>query len=256
MAKRKRLIERNFVMNALCTALTLYLRLVYATSRWTIENEATLRRLEARTEPYIVAVWHGRILPMPQFFKKLRPAYVLISEHRDGEIITRIIHHFGLDTIRGSSARKRAGDARVVDKGGSAALRAMLRKLRKGNIVAITPDGPRGPRMRLTDGTIVLAQLSGVPLVLASAASTASRTLNSWDRFHLILPFGHIHAAVSDPITVPANLDAETFERTRLDIETKLNALNRACDRAAGLEPVAPAPLEPAPQAVRTAVSS
>lgn len=256
MARRKRLIEYEFVMEALCTALTVYLRFVYLTSRWKIENETVLRRLERRTEPYIIVFWHGRMLPMPCFFKKLRPAHVLISEHRDGEIITRIMHKLGLDTIRGSSARRRPGDERATDKGGSAALRAMLRKLRKGEIVAITPDGPRGPRMRLTGGTITLAQLSGIPLVLSSAASTSSRVFRSWDRFHFILPFGTIHAAVSDPITVPASLDPVTFEKTRREIETMFNDLNAACDRAAGLTPVAPAEEMPAPAPVMSAVNS
>lgn len=256
MAQRKRLIERDFVMNALCTALALYLRFVYATSRWTIENRATLDRMEARTEPYIIVFWHGRMLPMPRLFRKVRPIHVLISEHRDGEIITRVINRLGIDTIRGSSARKRPGDERAVDKGGSAALRAMVRMLRKGEVVAITPDGPRGPRMRLTDGTLILAQLSGVPLVFATAASSTSRTFKSWDRFHFILPFGRVRAVVADPIKVPASLDAGAFERLRQDIETKFNALTAACDRAAGLEPVMPAPAEPIPEAVPAAVNS
>jgi len=132
----------------------------------------------------------------------------------------------------------------------------MLRRLRKGEIVGITPDGPRGPRMRLTDGTIILGQLSGVPLVLSSAASTSSRVFKSWDRFHFILPFGRIHAVVSDPIPIPANLDSESFEHLRHDIETKFNALTQACDRAAGKVPVEPAPEAAEPPAVRAAVNS
>ncbi len=100
-----------------------------------------LEALQARGEPYIPAFWHGRMIFLTKVFNRFPDACVLISNHRDGELIARVLQRMGIAAIRGSAARPGK-----TDKGGMAAFREMLRRLKtKGAVVGITPDGPRGP---------------------------------------------------------------------------------------------------------------
>jgi lysophospholipid acyltransferase (LPLAT)-like uncharacterized protein len=103
--------------------------------------------------PVILAFWHGRQLMLPLGYRGFR-LYILVSEHRDGELIHRIVRRFGFDTVRGSSTR-----------GGVRALRQMARLGRSGAGLAVTPDGPRGPRCVAQAGVVELAKLTGLPIL-------------------------------------------------------------------------------------------
>jgi lysophospholipid acyltransferase (LPLAT)-like uncharacterized protein len=127
----------------------------------------------------------------------------MISDHFDGEIITRIIAPFGLRTIRGSSR-----------KGAAKALIAALRKLQNGESIGITPDGPKGPRHSVADGAIVLAQKSGAPVIVLNCHPTRYWQAGSWDRFTIPKPFGTIHFYASEPLDL-TGLDIEEA-RTRI----------------------------------------
>ena len=110
--------------------------------------------------PILIAFWHGRQLMLPLAYRG-RGLYILISEHRDGELIHRIARRFGFHAVRGSTTR-----------GGIRALRQLARVGRSGVDLAITPDGPRGPRCVAQAGVVELAKLTGLPIVpLTFAAS-------------------------------------------------------------------------------------
>jgi lysophospholipid acyltransferase (LPLAT)-like uncharacterized protein len=129
---------------------------------------------------------------------------VLISRHRDGQMITDIVRRWGVQTVAGSSERSGNGGARPSrGKGGAAALRGLLGLLRDGSLVAITPDGPRGPRRDAQPGVARLAALSGVPVIAAAAFCRPSRRLGSWDRMILPVPFGRGRIVCMAPISVP-----------------------------------------------------
>ena len=122
--------------------------------------------------PVIIAFWHGRQIMMPLCYGGSR-IFILISEHRDGELIHRIVRRFGFGTVRGSTTR-----------GGTRALRQMIRLGRSGADLAVTPDGPKGPRCVAQAGVVELAKLTGLPIVPltfsaskknSSAAGTASK---------------------------------------------------------------------------------
>lgn len=232
---------RNRVLITLASrAIALYLRLVYATSRWTITRPELHKALGDR--PTIVVFWHARLAAMPHVFRQFRGSHMLISAHRDGELIARTMDIMGFSTVRGSTARQKPGEERPRDKGGAAALRRMIRIVKKGGSVGITPDGPRGPRMRVSPGTITLAALSAAPLVAASYSSSRAIRFKSWDRFLLPLPFGHIHVGFAGPLTLPEQLDDAAAAQARRALEEMMNQLTDACDRAAGQETVPPAP--------------
>ncbi len=163
--------------------------LLYLTNRhvWRFEGELP-------DTPFVVLFWHGELLMSPFIFKKAAPktkVNVMISDHFDGEIIHRVIAYFGLQTVRGSSR-----------KGAAKALIAALRKVEAGESVGITPDGPKGPRHSVSDGSVVIAQKTGIPVVLINYRPSKFWRLGSWDGFVIPKPFGTIEFFMSEPIDV------------------------------------------------------
>jgi len=208
---------------ALCWLGSLYIRLVGATGRWEIENAATASQMWDEGRPFILAFWHGRILMMPRIWRRGQPIHMLISQHRDGQLIARTVAHFGIETVTGSTSR-----------GGGAALRAMVKALRAGTCVGITPDGPRGPRMRSSEGIVALARLSGCPILPATFSARRGRLLGSWDRFFLAAPFGGGVFVWGDPIKVAPDADAQALESARQAVEDSLTRITRAADARTG----------------------
>jgi lysophospholipid acyltransferase (LPLAT)-like uncharacterized protein len=237
---RRRLLRSARLHSLLCWAIAIYIRLVYSTNRWSVEGDEVLRDLHADGRSFIGAFWHGRMLMIPMLWRRrLGPLHMLISRHRDGRIIAGAVGHFGIDTISGSTRR-----------GGSAAMREMLRRLEMGECVGITPDGPRGPAMVASSGIVNLARLAGAPIVPATFATRRRRVLASWDRFHLALPFGRGVFLVGQPIEIPRELALEEVEAARLQVEARLNELSAEADRRVGLgtrDFVADTPALPSP---------
>src|SRR6185503_2300433 len=148
----RRLLDSSFVQGTIACAAAAYLRLVHRTTRWQrvgIDDAVRRAMADGRTAA-VACFWHGRMLMMP--FARVRPyAYsILISSHRDGRLIARAVAWLGIETIVGSSTR-----------GGAGATMACIDRLRRGNaVICITPDGPRGPRMRANLGAIEMARLA------------------------------------------------------------------------------------------------
>ncbi|MRI59358.1 MAG: hypothetical protein C6H99_07625 [Epsilonproteobacteria bacterium] len=145
-------------------------------------------------EPLIIAFWHGNLLMQPFLYKRVRPkrkVWVMISEHFDGELIARIISYFGFGAVRGSPK-----------KGGAKALIGALRKLKEGDDVAITPDGPRGPIYSVAPGIVALAQKSGAYIVPFAYRCDRCWRLGSWDRFMIPKPFSTIDFYVGEPLKI------------------------------------------------------
>ena len=149
-----------------CWVTHCYIRFVYLTNRWSVEGNDWTRRLTLEGRTFIVAFWHGRLLMMPLAWHGLTTFHMLISAHRDGRIIAGAMNYFGIATIAGSTSR-----------GGSSALREILRRLKEGGCVGITPDGPRGPAMTVSIGIVNIARLAGVPIVPLTYATSRRRIL-------------------------------------------------------------------------------
>ena len=224
----KTISKNSLVRQIVCALAALYIKAVYATTRWDERGRHIPDAFWKARKPFIIVFWHGRILMMIPCWKKTAPVHMLISQHRDGRLIADTIHHFGIGAIAGSSS-----------KGGSAALRQMVRTLKQGEYVGITPDGPRGPRMRASPGMVTLARLAGVPIVPAAAATGNAKTLSSWDRFQLPVPFGRGVYLWGEAIDVA---DGEE-DAARRHVEARLNGLTAEADRILGRPPVEPAPL-------------
>jgi len=155
----------------------------------------------------------------------MAPMHMLISAHRDGRIIADAVSYFGIQTIAGSTRR-----------GGSAALRTMLKKLKEGDCVAITPDGPRGPAMSVSIGIVNTARLAEVPVVPITYATSRRRILPSWDDFHVALPFGRGVFLWGEPIEIAPDLGEAELDQTRSLIEARMVEMVREADRRVGHE--------------------
>jgi lysophospholipid acyltransferase (LPLAT)-like uncharacterized protein len=236
MGWTKRILRADRTRRILCRLVAAYIRLVHATSRFTTEAGEVPAQYWREHKPFILAFWHGRLLMAPMAWPHDTTMNMLISGHNDGRIIADAIHHFGLGTIVGSKS-----------KGGSSALRAIVRALNDGQNVGFTPDGPRGPCMRVSAGVIAAARLGRVPIIPLSYATTRRRLLGSWDRFHLALPFSRGLFLWGEPIRVPPDADATEQERLRLMLEDRMNALTAEADRRCGHAPIDPAPAALAP---------
>ena len=217
-----------------------YVRFCYWTSRWEQVNFASPKGFIDGQQPFIAAFWHGRLLMMPFAWPGGDQLFILISRHRDGALISNTMTRFGMKSIRGSTEREAGGN----DKGARAALTEMLRKLKTGACIGFTPDGPRGPRMRASDGLAALARLSGAPVVPCACAMRRRRILSSWDRMVLPLPFTRGVLMWGDPISVPADAKGPALEAARLAIENAMIVLTREADRRCGLDPDAIQPAE------------
>ena len=215
----------------------LYIRLVRRTVRWEWVGRDILDDVLANRRTVIAAFWHGRILMMaPVAEESVRPMHVVISANRDGELIARLIRRFGVRTLRGSTRNPQ----RRRGKGGNAVLRASLDRLKAGDLIAITPDGPRGPPMQAQGGVAAMSAWTDTPVVPFAWATRRARVLRSWDGFLMPWPFDRGVYVVGAPI-VPNGDGEGAVEAHRLAIERGLDAVTRLADERVGRVPVDPA---------------
>lgn len=197
------------------------IRAVCATWRVRTVNESPWRAMRAEGRGFIFALWHGQLLPLLAHHRD-QGVRVLISEHRDGEIIARIAEALGFRTVRGSTTR-----------GGARALLAMCDALAHGDELAITPDGPRGPAHVFAPGALVAAQRARVPIVPVGVAVSSAWRLRSWDAFSIPKPFARVTIAYGAPVTVEATGAREAgMEAPRF--AAALQAAVAAAEQAAG----------------------
>jgi lysophospholipid acyltransferase (LPLAT)-like uncharacterized protein len=214
-ASVKRLLQSPQARALFAWAAAAYVVFAARTTRWHIENLPP-----ASAQPLIVVFWHEALPAMPIFWlrwKPSRPAIVLASQHRDGQLIGRAVQHLGIGLVSGSSSR-----------GGATALRALLTALKTGAHIGITPDGPRGPRRACAPGALQLAALSGAPILPCGAVIARAKTLASWDAMRIPLPFSHGALVCGPPLTIAR----EGWETA---IPALTAALNATMDRAASL---------------------
>lgn len=232
----KRLLKSAFVLRLASVLIGAYIRLVYATSRWTVIGRD---HVDAAPGGAILAFWHGRLLMGAALRRQTgRRVFMLISAHRDGEIIARGVSGFGVEFIRGSAANP---DKPGKDKSGASAITQMIAALKDGAIVGFTPDGPRGPGERAKPGVIRLAQMSGAPIIPAAYSVNRGKHLSSWDRFLLAAPFSKGYYVAGAPIHVPADANAEQREALRLRLEKALAEVTTDADARAGRRTKEPA---------------
>lgn len=228
----KRLSQSAVSMRIASLAIGAYIRLVHGTSRWTLSGREHFDQAHQNGQGVILAFWHGRMLMGPMVRRETGArVFMLISAHRDGEIIANAVKGFGVEFIRGSAANpKKPGK----EKSGASAIAQMVAALNDGAVVGFTPDGPRGPAERVKPGVIRLAQMSGAPIMPAAYSASRGKHMNSWDRFLLAAPFSKGYYQAAEPIYVPADASAEKLEAIRQELEQALLGVTADVDRRAG----------------------
>ncbi len=223
----------------------LYVRLVNATTRWQIEGRSQYDAVLALDTGIVVVMWHGRLFMSPFWGDMNRRTVAMISANRDGELITGIVNRFGIRTVRGSSY----DHAKARDKGGLRAYVGARRELARENaILGISPDGPRGPRMRAQPGAAQLAIDTRCPVQPVTFSTRWGRLLGSWDRFLVPFPFGRGVQIWGEPLHPPAPGDPEAALRFLDEIEAALTGITVRADEICGRVPVMPGPpVEPPP---------
>lgn len=176
----------------------------------------------------IFPFWHRCVLPATFLFRD-RNLAVMTSRSTDGEYIARVIQKFGFLAIRGSSSR-----------GGSQALLEMRTLIQNNGTAVFTIDGPRGPRYVAKRGPILLASMTGAPIIPFYVAVERAWVLNSWDRFVVPKPFSRIHTHFSEMIHVPPNLDDEGIEHYRLIMQAGLEHATQTAEGKLGVPGLAP----------------
>lgn len=177
--------------------------------------------------PFIMAMWHGRLISLPLLRVVDKPIVALISGHRDGRIISKVGAIFGIWTVTGSSS-----------KGGMRAVRELMRYARDGHCLFVTPDGPRGPRMHFNEGVLDIARLTGLPIVpVTISPQHAVIFRGGWDRMFLPLPFTRIVIRWGAPVAVEADADRTAISA---QLEAALSAVQREAELLSGRTPIEP----------------
>ncbi|MCH2653443.1 MAG: lysophospholipid acyltransferase family protein [Gemmatimonadetes bacterium] len=162
--------------------------------------------------PILFVFWHGGLLPLIHYHRQ-EGIVVLTSEHRDGEYVTQIIQHHGFRAVRGSFTR-----------GGRKGLRGLVRAARSGQDIALTPDGPRGPRGVFKPGSLLVAQIGHLPVVPISVTASSGWHLRSWDKFLIPRLSSTVRLRYHPPRFVGKNATRDELELIAADIEEELNA--------------------------------
>ena len=214
--------------------LAAWMALVRTTTRWTIVGEEHARPVWASGKGVVWCYWHSRIMGAHSIWpRNVQPMLMLISLSPDGVFVARAAELVGRMVVRGSSSKKKA-DGETEAKGALQAFRHMLSHASKGGCVGMTPDGPRGPRMRAQIGAVRLAKMAKVPLLPSAFAIKGAIYANSWDRFHLPPLFSRGVIVYRPAIDVPARADEATMEAVRLQLEHELTIAMQEADRRVG----------------------
>ena len=193
------------------------LRALFATLRVRVDDQAR-HLVPPPGKPVIYAFWHNRILAITAAFLRVYPrdrrgVLVLTSASKDGMWLGALAERLGMGSVRGSSSRR-----------GATAMRELIEKVETGHDIAITPDGPRGPRYELGPGMIYLAQRARIPILPIHARFGRHWRMKTWDGFCIPKPFSRIDVTLAPTLDIPEDLDETQFEDERRRIESLLRA--------------------------------
>ncbi len=220
MLSYKKILRTKLAYSVICWVGAKYIKFVSFTNSWSFINKKYVENLWKKNEAFILCFWHGRLLMMPLSWNKKKKINVLISTHSDGQLLSKTVKHFNIETITGSSS-----------KGGSEAIRNIIKSLKSGISIGMTPDGPRGPRMKVNSAIIKIASLTGHKIVPLSYSVKKKFFLNSWDKFLVALPFGKGCFVWGKPIKIKKNISTNEDLKLSKRLENNLLKLTKKADR-------------------------
>ena len=206
----------------IATLLSVFIRCMAATIRFRLDERSGY--LQGKSSKRIIfAIWHNRLMLSAILYQRYvgkfapeRRMAAIVSASRDGGMLAQVLEDFGIVPIRGSSSRR-----------GGLALVEMTTCAERGFDLAITPDGPRGPRYEAQDGVIATAQFTGLPIVPVAYHLNWKIRLKSWDGFQVPLPFARCDVVIGQPLAVPREISDEQREIYRKQLEESLRSITR-----------------------------
>ncbi len=208
MKRKFKKFKKNFAIAVAPFFLQLFVRFIYVTNKKVFHYTKPMN-----DENFILCMWHGDLIMQPhnyRAFKQNGIVKVIVSEHSDGEIIRRTVESLGVGSLSGSSTR-----------GGAKALLGAIKALQNGVDIAITPDGPKGPRYSIADGIVMIAQKTNAKIVCFGSRSSSFWQFDSWDQFTIPKPFGVIDLYTGEPFS----LDGLTLEEAKEKIKQNMEKL-------------------------------
>jgi lysophospholipid acyltransferase (LPLAT)-like uncharacterized protein len=199
---------KEFIQQLGLIILPPLLDLLTKTLKIEIENAKSLQ-----SGNYVLMFWHGKMLA-GWWLGRNKNFYAVVSQSKDGEILSRLLKRWNFKLIRGSSSK----DSKEV-------MREMVEVLQNGYPLAITPDGPRGPREEMKIGGLIAAVRAQKPIVLCGIVYEKKKIFNSWDKFELPKFFSKVKIRLSEPKLFPTGLTKEEYEKIRKELEKNLREL-------------------------------
>ena len=227
MFSYKKILRSKLIYSLVCWIGSKYIKFVSNTTKWTFINKKYVDQLWHKNESFILCFWHGRLLMMPKSWNIKKKINVLISAHPDGQLLSKTVKHFEINTIIGSTS-----------KGGSVALRNIIKSLKSGISIGMTPDGPRGPKMKINSAIIKLASLTGCKILPLSYSVKRKIFLNSWDRFLLALPFNKGCFIWGKPLKIKKYISQSDDLKLTKKLEKELIKLTKIADHKCGQEKI------------------
>ena len=197
-----------------------FIRCLAATIRFELDDRTGQLR-EALTRKVIFSIWHNRLALSLMMYRRYvvwfapeRRMAAMVSASRDGGLLARVLEHFSVEPVRGSSSRR-----------GPQALREMISWAERGYDLALTPDGPRGPCYQVQDGVVSTAQLTDLPIIPVSYHLNWKFRPKSWDRFQVPLPFARCRIRIGDIVRIPREATESERETLRQRLEATMKAI-------------------------------
>lgn len=203
----------NFKVKSISFLLWALQNFIGHTTRLKVINAQRVEELQKKGRGGILVTWHGRTFLCVYYFRK-KGLFAIISLSRDGEIQNGVFRRFGWVTVRGSTSKRAVG-----------ALLEAAKRIKRGEILAFTPDGPRGPAGKVQPGTIFLAKSAGCPIIPVGVSARPRKLFGSWDSYMLPYPFSKGVIIFGEPIKVPANLHKNQIPQFCHRIEGEINRL-------------------------------
>ena len=204
---------------------SIYVLTVYKTSKVNLKNRKKIENLLERKESFIYSFWHDQLLMCPLTWQSNSNIKVLISKHRDGDIIAQLISNLGFEAIRGSTHKTN----KIKNKGGLLSARKMIKSLKNGISIGISPDGPKGPRHKVSEGILSISRLSKSVILPVGIGFKKKWVLNTWDKFIIPKPFNEITVVWGDPISAITN--EKNNHQFKIKLESKMNNLTAQANK-------------------------
>ena len=211
MRIKKKLLKNIIIQNILGFLTSMYIYLVNLTSSINYENESIPKNYWNNNKPFILAFWHNQLMMIGFAWKKNNKINILASGHSDGRFGAIVGKYLNLNNIQAS------------DKNKNISLRPIFKLLNENNYIGITPDGPRGPKERVSEGIIKLAKTSRIPIIPIGFWSSKNFKLKSWDSFLITLPFSKCSFVWNEPLEIPRNIGENHIQHYQKLLEDKIN---------------------------------